>query len=326
MRILILGILSIFSVTSNSANLLFKSNFGAGVVLNAPTAFSTNSAWQPLTGTDQETGYSWPVEALGSDLSAIQLIAVDPITPSTIGNYIFNQIRTVTGPKGTAVNEIFQNVKIKAPVGMGGSQAPLMIKRPSALGDVKDLYITYWFKYPADFPNKLDSTVPAGNWRAQFEFKTGGYNGNNSEGDYRIVINIVKGSDGKLFWNTNADNIANGPLNPVEYWSIENHVAPVPVDKWFKFEVYWKRTNNCDGRFWAAVDGEEIIDYYGNIMGDYNLPITRIMVNNSYSGGYATVESHTTGLEIWDGFPCGDGISCYNSPAIKKAVKRHRRH
>ncbi len=315
-----LGISMLFSMmvlvimpVTHAANLLFKSNFGAGVVLNAPTAFSTNSAWQPLTGTDKETGYSWPVEALGSDLSAIQLITADPITPATIGNYISNQIRTVTGPKGTAVNELFQNVKIKPPVGTGVAQAPLMIKRPSALGDVKDLYITYWFKHPADFLNKLDSTVPAGNWRVQFEFKTGGYNGNNSEGDYRIVMNIVKGKDGKLFWNTGADNIANGPLSPVEYWSVENHVAPVPVGKWFKFEVYWHRSGGSDGRFWAAVDGQQIVDHHGPNMGDYNLPITRIMVNNAYSGGYAPVESHSTGLEIWDGFPCGDGVSCFGS-------------
>ncbi len=296
-----------------AANLLFKSNFGAGVVLNAPTAFSTYAAWQPLTGTDQETGYSWPVEALGSDLSAVQLIAVDPITPSSIRNYISNQIRTVTGPEGTAVNELFQNVKIKAPVGAGGSQAPLMIKRPSTIGDVGELYITYWFKYSADLLSELDSTVSAGDWRIQFEFKTGGYKGNNSEGDYRIAIYVVKGNDGKLFWNTNGDNIANGPLSPVEYWSIENHEVPVPVDKWFKFEVYWNRSSGNDGRVWAAVDGQQIVDHYGPNMGNYNLPITRIMVNNAYSGGYAPVESHSTGLEIWDGFPCGDGVSCFGS-------------
>jgi hypothetical protein len=253
----------------------------------------------------------WPVAALGSDFSGLQLIAVDPITSSTIGNYISNQIRSVTGPKGTAVNELFQNVKIKAPIGTGGSQAPLIIKRPWTIGDVNNLYITYWFKYPADFPNKLDNTVSAGNWRAQFEFKTGGYN-NTAGGDYRLVMNVLKGKDGLLYWRTSGDNQANGPWPKIEYWAVENHVTPVPVDKWFKFEVYWHRSSGSDGRIWAAVDGQEIVDYYGPNMGDYNLPITRIFVNNAYSGGYATVESHSTGLEIWDGFPCGNGISCHN--------------
>ena len=49
----------------------------------------------------------------------------------------------------------------------------------------------------------------------------------------------------------------------------------------------------------------------GTEPGDHGLPVTRIMVNNAYSGGSPTVESHTTGLEIWDGFPCGDGVSCW---------------
>ncbi|MDP1786192.1 MAG: hypothetical protein Q8K95_02620, partial [Nitrosomonas sp.] len=65
-------------------------------------------------------------------------------------------------------------------------------------------------------------------------------------------------------------------------------------------------------RFWSAVNGEVIVDYNGPNIGDYNLPITRIMVNNTYSGGYANVESRSTGLEVWDGFPCEWKMSCYN--------------
>ncbi|UJO99372.1 MAG: hypothetical protein LZF64_09155, partial [Nitrosomonas sp.] len=141
--LLLLTFLS-FAVTTavHAANLLFKSNFGPGVSLTAPYNFTTNGAWQAFSGTDKETGYSWPVSALGSDFSGIQLITVDPITSSTIGKYISNEIRSVTGPKGNLVNEVFQNVKIKGSAGQGGSQAPLLIKRPFTIGDVKDLYIT----------------------------------------------------------------------------------------------------------------------------------------------------------------------------------------
>ncbi|UJP02330.1 MAG: hypothetical protein LZF85_11225, partial [Nitrosomonas sp.] len=233
-----------------------------------------------------------------------------PITSSTIGKYISNEIRSVTGPKGNLVNEVFQNVKIKGSAGQGGSQAPLLIKRPFTIGDVKDLYITYWFKYPADFPTKLDSTISAGNWRTQFEFKTGGYGNIGGSGDYRIIVFVMKGSDGQLYWQTKGDNVAGAFATRVDYWYQDNHTVEVPIDKWFKFEVYWHRSSGSDGRFWAAVDGEVIADYHGPNMGDYNLPINRIMVNNPYSGGYSTVESHSTGLEIWDGFPCGDGIFC----------------
>ena len=298
----------------HAANLLFKSNFGSGVSLEPPTKFFASvrgtGAWQHITGTDKETGYTWPITAFGVKFSGVQLLTVDPVTPSTIGNYITNEIRSVTGPEGKPINELFQNVKIKGPIGQGGSQASLLIQRPWTIDDVNNLYITYWFKYSTDFASRLDSSVSSGNWRTQFEFKTGGYN-NTFAGDYRIITNVLKDTSGQLFWRTKGDNQANGPWPRIDFWTEDNRAVPVPVGTWFKFEVYWHRSSGSDGRFWAAVNGEVIVDHHGSNMGDYNLPITRIMVNNAYHGGHAAVESHSTGLEIWDGFPCGVGVSCY---------------
>lgn len=299
------------STPSSTANLLFRSNFGSGITLGPLYGFSTYGAWQAINGTDKETGYLWPVSALSSNFSGIQLITVDPITPSTIGNYITNEIRSVTGPDGDLVSEIFQQVKIKGVTGTGGSQAPFVINRPWNIGDVNDLYITYWFKYQADLETQLDSVVPSANWRTHFEFKTGGY-ANTWTGDYRIIINVIKGTDGQLYWVTKGDNVANGPFAPLDYWREENRTVPVPVDKWSKFEVYWHRSSGSDGRYWAAVDGQVIVDHRGPNMGDYNLPITRIIVSNPYSGGHITVDNHLTKLQIWDGFPCGNAVSCYN--------------
>jgi len=295
---------------SSTVTLLFRSNFAPDVSLGAPTGFYNNGAWQSIIGTDKETGYSWPIKALGADFSGIQLITANPINSASIGDYIVNEIRQVTGPKGGMINELFQNVKIKGDLGQADSQAPLLIKRPWTIGDVNDLYITYWFKYELDFPSKLTREVPGAGWRQMFAVKTGGYL-NDWRGDYRISVTILKGLDGQLYWQTKGDNVANGPWPRVDYWTIDNHAVAVPVDKWSKFEVYWHRSSGSDGRFWVAVNGEVIADYHGPNMGDYNLPITRIFPNNAYSGGYATVESHHTGFEMWDGFPCGIGVSCY---------------
>jgi hypothetical protein len=308
------------SAVAPTAKLLFKSNFGPEVSLGAPRnlyapASGGGGAWQDLTGTDQETGSSWPIAALGAKFSGVQLITVDPVTPSTVSDYITAEIRQVRGPKGMPVYELFQNVKKKAPVGIvpggkGHAQAPLLIQRPWTIGDVTDLYVTYWFKHQADLAKQLDSTVSAGNWRAQFEFKTGGYL-NAYPGDYRITTHVMKGSDGSLYWYTKGDNVANGPWPRVDYWVEANHIVKVPVDTWFKFEGYWHRSSGSDGRYWAAVNGQVIVDHHGPNMGDQGLPITRIFITNPYSGGHAPVESHMTGLEIWDGFPCGSGVSCY---------------
>lgn len=309
----LIATIGLLAPETHAATLLFKSNFSPGVSLGTPRNFSTRGAWQMITGTDKETGYSWPITALGADFSGVQLIASEAITSSTIGDHITNEIRSVTGPDGKLINALSQNVKIKGSVGISAAQAPLLIRRPFNIGDVTDLYITYWFKYPADLASKLDNKVSNADWRTQFEFKTGGYE-NTSTGDYRIVTNIKKGIDGKLFWRTKADNVANSPFPKVDYWVEENRVVSVPVGKWFKYEVFWHRSGGSDGRFWAAVNGVVIVDHNGSNMGNYNLPINRIMINNPYTGGYAAVESYTTGLEIWDGFPCGVGVSCYTNP------------
>jgi hypothetical protein len=214
------------------------------------------------------------------------------------------------GPKGDLVYELFINLKTKdEPVGKALSQVPLMIKRPWTIGDVNDLYISYWFKHQADLASQLDSAVSSGGWRVQFEFKTGGYNGD-WPGDYRISTIVAKDRDGGLYWLSKGDNVANGPWPRVDYWQEDNRSVSVPVDRWFKYELFWHRSEGPEGRFWSAVDGQVIVDHHGPNMGNYKLPITRIMVHNAYTGGRGPVQGHVTGLEIWDGFPCGVGASC----------------
>lgn len=304
--------------SKNQSKLLFKTNFGPGIALGIPYGYYTNGkgAWQDITGTDQNTGFSWPVSVLGSNFSGVQLITHEAITPLTIENHISNEIREVVGPNGNLVHELYQSVKIKAPVGEGGAQAPLLIRRSHTIGDVTDLYISYWFKHQADLETQLDNTVSSGNWRVQFEFKTGGYE-NTGNGDYRIQTTILKGTDGKLYWMSKGDNVANGPWPRIDYWIERNHTVPVPIDKWFKYEVFWHRSNGADGRYWSAINGEVVVDHWGPNMGDYNLPINRIFIVNPYSGGRAPVESHVTDVEIWDGFPCGTGKSCYEAPGVE---------
>ena len=127
---------------------------------------------------------------------------------------------------------------------------------------------------------------------------------------------VLKGTDGILYWQNAWDNNANltkadvSTWTPKTYWSESNNTVPVPVGKWFKFEVFWHRSSGPDGRYWVAVNGKTIADHYGPNIGDYKLPVTRLMVTNAYTGGYGPVERHLTDLHIWNGFPCGNGVSC----------------
>lgn len=315
------------STAAPTANLLFKSNFGSGVSLGAPYGFSSRGAYQDLTGTDSETGYTWPVAALGANFSGVQLIAPVPITSSTIGHYTRAELRTVSGPKGTPVSELFLNTVDNGGVGNTTSaQTDFLIRRSWTSGDITNLYTTYWVKFQADLAAGLDPAVSSGNWKAVTEFKTGGYN-NTGGGDYRISVNVMKNVAGELYWLVRGDNNANRETvdssgavvtcpNAIycpfaEYWRIENHTVPVPIDTWAKVEVYWHRSGGADGRYWVAVNGHVIADHLGPNMGDFGLPVTRIFSTLAYSGGQSPNETHSTGLEFWDGFPCGVGVSCY---------------
>jgi hypothetical protein len=311
-----------------TAKLLFKSNFGPGVTLGEPSGGGKRDTYQPLIGTDRETGYTWPVTALGSNFSGVQLIApAPPIAPRTLSDYVRAEIRTVPGPSGTPVSELFLNTADNGGAGShGNAQTDFLIRRSWKDGDVTNLYTTFWFKLQPNLVASLDPTISSGNWKALTEFKTGGYR-NTGGGDYRIYLGILKDKTGTPYWHIKGDDGANRKITTpagaevacpdpvycplVQYWREENHTVPVPIDTWSKLEVYWHRSSGADGRYWAAINGHVIVDHRGPNMGEFNLPITRIFSMLAYSGGHPPNESHTTGLEFWDGFPCGDGTPCY---------------
>lgn len=293
-----------------AANLLFKSSFGPGVSLGPIIISSNKLAWEPIIGTDSETGFSWPIEALGARFTGTEIKTSVPFTAETLGNYATNEIRQTTGPHGDPVNQLSQTIHSKGPVGAWDARSPLRVERPWTIGDTGDLYISYWFKHPADLADRLDNQVSGGASMSQFAFKTGGYQ-NTWRGDYRFISFIVKDEDGSLFWKTKSDNHANAGLKVKEYWQTENKIVAVPVGKWFRYEVFIHRSNGMDGRLWVAVNGRIIADQRGANMGDSNLPITRLSLTGNYSGGYAPVEGKITDLKIWDGFPCGEGLPCY---------------
>jgi len=302
------------ATSATHAKLLFKTNFGEGVSLGPVRNFSSGGAWQDLVGTDKETGFSFPIKALQADFTGIQLVTFEKADPATISKNMEITIRNVPGPSGVKVNELMHNVLLKgigvSPKDKGHTQAPFMIKRSHKSGDITDLYISYWYKFQKDLAEKLDINTSSGNWRCLFEFKTGGYL-DTWKGDFRFSLGVLKDTNKKLFWRTHGDNGANGPWPKEEYWLEKNTSVPIPIDEWFLFEVFWHRSKADDGRFWAAANGQVIVDHKGKTMGKFNLPINRIMVANPYSGGAAPVESHITKIEIWDSFPCGDGKSCY---------------
>ena len=118
-----------------------------------------------------------------------------------------------------------------------------------------------------------------------------------------------------MYWHLQADNNGNGDFQ--RFWSVNNYDIKVPDSEWFTTEFFWHRSTDSDGRFGWAVNGHIIADHFGpNKISD---PINRVMLFQAYSSG-ETPDQWVDDIEIWDGFPCGDGLPCYNHPStgIKK--------
>jgi hypothetical protein len=277
-------------------------------------AYST-AGWQDIAATHVPSGKLGPITPWGATASGFDMIADTPVTSSTLGNYVTNEIQQVAGPDGSLVRALFQNLKQSNAAGptWGASQNAFMIRRGSVDSgdktDTGDVYYTYWLKFQPDMESRL-GTTGNDNWRVMSEWKTGGLD-NSWKGDYRIITHILKSQSGQLYWNTQGDNVANGISTKEIYWQVTNTTVPVPVGQWFRYEVFWHRSSSGDGRYWAAVNGKVIVDRWGSNMGIYKLPINRIMLTNVYSGGKAPIQQWLTGLEIWSGFPCGVGLSCH---------------
>lgn len=307
----------------HAAKLLFKTDFGADTKLSLPRVSYGTAGWQDLDCIDAN-GKSGPIAVWDATESGFDLIADAPVTVSNLSNYMTNHIQKVAGPDGSPVNALFQNLNENSAASptYGSSQNAFLIRREKVDSgdrtDTGDVYYTYWFKFQSDLHTQLGAGGED-SWRVISEWKTGGLN-KTWRGDYRIITTISQDSQGRLYWNTQGDNVANGIHAKQVYWQVANFDVPVPVGEWFKYEVFWHRSGGSDGRYWAAVNGQTIVDYQGANMGVYNLPVNRIMLANVYSGGKAPVQQWLTGLEIWDGFPCGVGVSCYSNPDNGRAT------
>ena len=280
--------------TTEPPTLLFKSGFEQGVSLDTPYHDGGGTWLQDIKGSDHPD-FSWPIQLWESN--ATFQVLVDSSLKSS--EYITNALVSTTGHDGTPTRVMRSTIHKAA---QGWTQDPYILMDAKEQGD---LYIKYWLKMPKNLLNVLGDGTKDDGWCTFFEWKT--------SADYRIAAYIYVEEDGKPYWYVHGDNVANSKDDPPykEFWYEENHTIAVPEDKWFMVEFFWHRSTGDDGRFWWAVDGTVIADHHGsNKIKD---PIDRIMFFTVYSGKYP-LSQEVDDIEIWDGFPCGEGKSCYNKP------------
>ena len=185
------------SVPNPNAKLLFKSGFENSVRL-VPVAGGF-SQYQYIQGTDNSTGYVWPVTSWNPSPWLTGLLGVITSSyfspaPEDFNSYIQNAIEIVTGPDGNPTNALRQKIAKPSPntcctqdsFQMAGLSTPLI-----------DSYVRYWIKLNPEFLSQVQ-THRDNFWRVLWEMKT--------FTDYRIATFIYGNSSGQPYFFVHADN------------------------------------------------------------------------------------------------------------------------
>ncbi len=255
--------------------LLFKSGFEGGVYIDT-TVYPDNEDYRDIRGIDTETGFSWPIEILGSTNSGLHYISDDN------HKAVFAELQRVIGHNGDTTTALFQKENYQY---LDDTQCPYEILNIKE--GTKDLYIKFWIKMDSA------SLVKPNMWRAIFEYKTKDYARNKG---FRLIAFIYTDDDGVPYWHWQGDR---DPEHPV--WEIDNKTIPVPLNKWFKTEFYWHWSEGDDGRALWKVNGQIIGDHYGPTTRN-SKPIDFIILTQIYGDAnpkYQWIDD----IEIWSGIP-----------------------
>ena len=254
--------------------LLFKSGFESGVYIDS-TAYENSEDYRYIKGTDNETGFSWPINILGASESSLHYIDDDN------HQAIQSEIQSIIGHNGDNTKALYSIENYD----LGITQNPYEILNIQE--GRKDLYIKYWMKMDSASLFQTDM------WRAIFEYKTKDYEKNDG---FRLIAFIYTDDDGVPYWHFQGDK---NPQSPI--WEIDNKTVPIPIDKWFLTEFYWHWSEGDDGRALWKINGKVIGDHYGPTTRN-SKPIDFIMLTQIYGDAnpkYQWIDD----IEIWDKIP-----------------------
>jgi len=292
--------------------MLFWSDYESSTALATPTNCYSNGCWQYTTGTDATTGTNMASNVWGNP-PAFQMIENSGVsaTPSNIGDYITNQIVSMTGHKSTQTQALVQTIHHSGcnggsfscgtgNQGWGTTQDPLMFLSNT---DIPEAYISKWMMLQ---PDLMTTVMSSPTWVDLFEWKTP------DPIDYRFQIAIENYAGGAPHWMAIGDTYY---PSQTEFWRVYADNVPVPLGQWFKLEIYWKRASDNTGRFWAAVNGQVILDHSGPNYGARADHIDRVMVQQVYTGGSYPLQTRIDDLQIWNTWPTAkSGDAWYDPP------------
>jgi hypothetical protein len=292
-------------VASIGDGLLFRSGFEGNSELETIPSARTNDHYQHFSGADCSTGFAWPFTFWDANAGRSGVHSIVGGT-NRVGNYINNTIETVDGPNGKPTRALKMEVFGPAP-GFCCVQAMFQV---AGMGQqVTDAYTRFWIRLNPEVRSQIQANRNEF-WRTLWVLKT--YN------DYRISTFVVGTRAGAPLWRVVVDNNPNGvfPTCPDgACWSEDIRSVAVPIDRWFLMEVYLRRSNGNEGRFFWAVDGQILTDRHGPTYGAYQENINFLAISGLYgneanmSPAYQWIDD----VEVWERPPC-EALPC--GPAV----------
>ena len=303
--------------SKDPAKLKFRTLFNGLTIGPLLKKGSTSQCDRTIAGTDSLTGFdlttdiksffgahAYPIihnyiehtalisgAGINDDVTAL----VDPHITTTTSNSILS---SVSGAKDLKFTQLTRNSAVGA-----GSILPqcfFTIDAPGAATryEPNEYYVSFRFQLP-DLNTILTVPNDGGHWWAFFDYKHDGYL-NQQYGDYRLISQIIKGSDGVLYWNTRADNLANGggvvpSVGPgmVKYW--ESIVTTgVDLETPLLFECYVRRQRKIWTRSSTTETGASGPKYEKDLI----TGITKVGITNLSSGVFTVLANQVGGEQM----------------------------
>jgi hypothetical protein len=245
-----------FLLFMTGCQVFLRSGFEAGVRLEPPDV--AGSEWeQYLAGAD--IGYDWSRQLPQRPFPKNRITYLVSAARD-LRQYAETRIETVTGHDGRPTRALYMELKKQDPSTQAGTRVQYGIYPDE---DLHQAYARFWLKLQ---PDLASAVLPPGTKRSRqlMEWKESG----SPRADFRWEIFIARDRNvNSLFWLTRAQfgDLQSSP----KAWECTSPV-PVPVGKWFLFEVFWQ-LDRSDGRVWAAANGETLVDYQGQTQKDSGL-------------------------------------------------------
>ena len=287
---------------AGTPNLLFATGFDGVQVLPVdpadcyfdPAATSNGyGCWQYIGGTDSKTGFTFPIKLFGGNTSHFQLLSMGPGVSSgaaaavKVNQEFDNHIETVTGHDGQSTNALYQSIQ-RSYDGTSNYKCCTQDHYITPVGSAEgDLYVRFWLKL---------QPYNGFGWRTFSEIKT--------HGDWRFSFGSMTwpaGPNPTFYIST--DNVGDGGLPWVNFWSIYTPPYLTPFNQWFKIEWFVHRSQGNDGRVWGAINGTLIADKYGPNYGIWNAGMDRLFAPSLYNDGSHPQYQWVDDFEIWSAFP-----------------------